>query len=83
MFDGTAQGYIEGKVGRTKSAYTTRYLPMVAPLHHAVSLGLIGSLLGERLVSGVESREVKPCPCFRSLRRLVRPRPLGAGEGAD
>ena len=23
IVDGTAQGYIEGKVGRTKSAYTT------------------------------------------------------------
>lgn len=35
IVDGIAQGYIEGKVGRTKSAYTTemktKYLPMVAP----------------------------------------------------
>ena len=35
IVDGIAQGHIEGKVGRTKSAYTTemktKYLPMVAP----------------------------------------------------
>ena len=86
IIDGVPQGYIKGKVGRTKSAYTTemktRYLPMVAPRYGVTGADWFNSW-GETCVkSGKPRGEAVPMLPFPSKNGWTRT-PVGAGEGAD
>ena len=86
IVDGTAQGYIEGKVGRTKSAYTTemktRYLPMVAPCYGVTGLDWFSAWQEACIRCGKPKGESMPMLPYPSKSGWTRT-PLGAGEGAD
>ena len=86
IVDGVAQGYIEGKVGRTKSAYTTemktRYLPMVAPRYGVTGLDWFTSWREACVRSGKPRGESMPMLPYPTANGWTRS-PVGAGEGAD
>ncbi|CAL1153951.1 unnamed protein product [Cladocopium goreaui] len=86
IVDGVAQGYIEGKVGRTKSAYTTemktRYLPMVAPRYGVTGLDCFTSWREACVRSGKPRGESMPMLPYPTANGWTRS-PVGAGEGAD
>ena len=86
IVDGSPQGYIEGKVGRTKSAYTTemktRYLPMVAPRYGVTGVDWFTAWREVCVRSGKPRGTGVPMLPFPTSGGWSRS-PVGAGEGAD
>ena len=86
VVDGSPQGYIEGKVGRTKSAYTTemktKYLPMVAPRFGVTGADWFTTWRGVGVRCGKPRGEAMPMLPYPSKGGWTKT-PLGAGEGAD
>ena len=86
MVQGSPQGYIEGRVGRTKAAYTTemktRYLPMVAPRFGVTGLDWFNAWREACIRSGKPRVNDVPMPPFLSRSGWTKT-PVGAGEGAD
>ena len=86
MVQGAPQGYIEGRVGRTKSAYTTemktRYLPMVAPRYGVTGLDWFNAWREACIRSGKPRGNDVPMLPFPTRSGWTKT-PVGAGEGAD
>ena len=86
VVDGSPHGYIEGKVGRTKSAYTTemktKYLPMVAPRFGVTGADWFTTWREVGVRCGKPRGEAMPMLPSPSKGGWTKT-PLGAGEGAD